>query len=187
MTDIFSNIILKSISDYKLFLRRILSAKDCSAKIVDLGIKRTQLRNIDDVSLHNIASSICKDLEVYVATEKKDNIYYSGAEEFLRYLKRILGEYLVDGAKVVHTAQCAACAVVDAFQIMSLAEQRYTIDIVDKFVKSIRIISKYGDKTQINLFLDVIKTHEKRIVEAFRRNGRIFKLEDYFVVESSEK
>lgn len=189
VTDIFSNIILKAITDYKLFLRRILSAKDCSAKIVQLGIKRTQLREIgnDDVAFYKIAALIAKDLESYILQEKKDDMYYSGAEEFLRYLNRILGEYLVEGNKVVHTTQSAACAVVDAFQILSLSEQRFTTELIEKFVKSLKTVAKYGDISQINLFVEAIHSQEKRIVEAFRRNGRIFRLEDYFVVNTVDE
>jgi hypothetical protein len=185
----FSNIILKAITDYKLFLRRILPARECSAKIVSLGIKRTLLRKTSDVQLYDVALKISKDLAAHIEINKnkKDDVCYSGALEFLRYLNRVMGEYIIDNGKVVHTAQSAACAVVDAFQIISLADHNYTIDIIEKLVNNIRTIAKYGDKTQISLFMDVLKSHEKRIAEAFRRNGRIFKLEDYFVAESAGK
>jgi len=187
VTDIFSNIVLKAISDYKLLLRRILPAKECSAKIVGMGIKRTQLRNIDDVGLYNVALQIVENLEEYVTTEGKENIFYSGAEEFLRYLKRLLNEYHVDGNKIIHAAQSASCAMVDAIQLIALPEHRHTIDVVEKLIKSIHIVARHGSKDQLSMFIDIIKKHERHLMDTFRRNGRIFRFDEFFTLDRQDK
>ena len=187
MTDIFSNIVLKAISDYKLLLRRILPARECSARIVSMGIKRTQLRNIDDVGLYNVVLRIVEKLEEYVEKEGKENIFYSGAEEFLRYLKKLLDEYHVDGNKVVHATQSASCAVVEAIQLITLPEHKHTIDVIEKLIKSIHTVARHGSKEQLAMFIDIIKKHERNLMDAFRRNGRIFKFDDFFAPEHLNK
>lgn len=184
MTDIFSNIILKAISDYKLLLRRTLPAKECSARIISMGIKRTQLRKIGDVALYNIALKIIEKLEEYVSHEGKENIFYSGAEEFLLYLKKLLNQYHIEGNRVTHATQSASCALVDAIQLISLPEHKHTIDIIEKLIKAIHTVVRYGSKDQLTMFTDIIKKHERHLMDVFRRNGRIFKFDDFFTSSS---
>ena len=45
----FSETILKAVSDYKLLLRKIYSAREAAAKIKELGLKRMQIREADDI------------------------------------------------------------------------------------------------------------------------------------------
>jgi hypothetical protein len=174
----FSERILKAISEYKLILRKNMPTLEASSKIRSSGLKRMQLRDADDLSLFDIANKIVKDLEDYVVRENKAANYYSGAEEFLRHLKNILDDYRVEDNKVVNITHKTACAVMDAIQLVALPESKLSTEAIEKIRKCVAIISKYGDREQIDLLKKAVKVNKERLMNFVQQCGDVLNFED---------
>ena len=186
MTDSFVNIILKIISDYKTLLRRVLTTKECSKKITNLGLKRTNLRNLDDIELYNIALKIITELNIYTAETHKNSVFYSGAAEFLQYLKELLGEYSIEDGKLIHASQNASCAILNLIQIITLPHIKNTKETVEKIIECIKVVAKHGNKEQKTMFTNIIKQNEHHLARFFRRHGMVFKFDEFFNIEKAE-
>jgi len=177
----FSEVILKAISDYKLLLRKIYSTREATAKIKGLGLKRTQLREVDDVQLYNIALIMINNLEGYVSSHgSKSNGSYFGAEEFLRYLKNFLSVYTIEGNKVIHTAREAARAVVEAIQLVTLPEKEITKEIFSRLSRCIDMVNRHGNIEHIAILNDAIKRNKKGILSYLNRYNIALKIEELF-------
>lgn len=139
-------------------LRKNLTASESSARIRKLSIKRTYVKNADEVKLYELGTKIVNELEKEVLSIKRErsvNFYY-GAEEFLQYLKKILSEYSVEDDKIVNTAQKSSGALVSAIQLIEKAKEQLTDEIAQQIHNCTRVIAKYGNKEQKRIFNKII-------------------------------
>lgn len=175
----FSEVILKTISDYKLLLRKLYPAREAAAKIKELGLKRMQIREASDISLYNVASKIIENLELYVNNYNKSRGCYFGAEEFLRYLRDFIEDYRIEDGKVIHTTRAASCAVVEVIQIVTLPENKLTKEVFERLSKCINIVAKYGSIEHVAVLNDALKRNKKIIMCFLHKYGKAFKFEDF--------
>jgi hypothetical protein len=176
----FADVILKAISDYKLLLRKIYSAREAATKIKGLGLKRMQIREANDIYLFNIAAKIIDNLEQYVNSNSKSHGCYFGAEEFLRYLRDFFADYRIEDGKVIHKIRAASCAVVEAIQIVTLPENKLSQEVFERLSKCINIVAKYGSIEHVAVLNDAIKRNKKIIMCFLHKYGRSLKFEDFF-------
>lgn len=167
---IFYNAIIKAVNDYKLLLRKNLPARASAAKIKELGIKRKQLKNINDIELFYISKQIIDDLEKNTLLDKgKCPNYYYGAAEFLQYIKKIFDDFRLENNQVIHVGQKASCALVSAIQLITLRDDIISEDTADKINEHCLFIAKYGNHVQVKMLLEVLQKHEARCNNFFLR------------------
>jgi len=159
----FYNTILKSISDYKVILRRNLSAKQCAAKLHELGIKRNYIKNIDEVKLYETGLRIIDELKKYIDAHKGERTanFYFGAEEFLQYLEELFAQYTVEDGRIIHAGQRASCMLIEAIQLITIPKEKMTAEIVQQIRDFGDVVNKYGSKEQKKIFNDAISSKEE--------------------------
>lgn len=155
----FYNVVLKAISDYKLILRRNLSAIKCAAKIQELRIKRNHIRNIDEIGLYKIGLKIIAELKKHAVVSPRDrsNNFYHGSEEFLKYLEELFDKYLLEEDRVVHVRQKVTCSLVAAIQLVALYRKNFTKEIIKKIEEHRVCVHKYGSAEEKKLFADKVQ------------------------------
>ena len=160
----FSEFVLRSISDYKLFVRKNFSAREAAAKIKALGLKRTQIRNSDDLHLYAVAAKIIDELEKHVDQQERSNksTCYFGADEFLRHLKSVVSEYCIEDGVVIHVSRAASRAMIEAIQLVTLPEHKFTLEILEKLNKCINLVAKHGNMEHIMLLNNAIKKNKEK-------------------------
>lgn len=178
----FSEVILKAISDYKLLLRKIYPAREAAAKIKELGLKRMQIREANDIYLYNIAIKIITNLEKYVNTCSKSRGCYFGAEEFLNYLRGFVEFYRIEENKVIHTTRAASCAVVEVIQIITLPEHKLSEDLFNRLSTCINLVAKYGSMEHITVLNEAVKRNKKIVMSFLHKYGKpSHRFEDFLV------
>ena len=75
------------VTHYKRILKRHLSATAYTLKVKTLHIKRTELKNISDADLFNIANRILRDIETWLAKQDISASEFSGLDEFHQHIK----------------------------------------------------------------------------------------------------
>ncbi|MDR1057011.1 MAG: hypothetical protein LBL17_00285 [Coxiellaceae bacterium] len=162
----FHSEILKAISDYKLILRKTLPAVQCTTKMHTLGIKRKNIRKIDEVGLYNIGLKIISELKKHsVVNNKKSSNSYNGTQEFLQYLEELFANYHIEKDRVVHVKQESSCALVDTIQLITMSKDGLTKEVVQKIKQYGNIIASYGSEEQKKMFFDVINSRPALRIE----------------------
>jgi len=162
----FPKLMLKAVNDYKALLRKNMPSKLSASKIKALGIKRKQLKAMNDVQLYQLGTTILQELEQHIHAGKCSN-YYCGTEEFVEYLKKLLTPYCLDNNQLVNTKQKASAAMLEAIQLMALPEHKLNADIAIKLNQHVHTVTKYGDKEQLQILSEAIKTHKKKATSFF--------------------
>lgn len=174
---VFYRIILKAINDYKAMLKRSLAATEYAAKVRNLGIKRTYIKNSDEIKLYEIGLKIIAELEQQTAItskrEKSVNFYY-GTEEFLQYLKKLLAEYIIEDDRVINVSQKSSCALVSAIQLIDKAKIKLTDEVAEQIHQCVCIIAKYGNKEQKTVFNKIISSNKPLHMNFFFRQLQNF-------------
>jgi hypothetical protein len=147
MTSIFFDTIAKAISDYRLLLRRYLSQADRQHKLAELNLKDPgNFRN--DLALYKTARAIIADIEQNMKIPEQGYYSYSGIAMFAEYLTEFLDNYEIDGNEVVHRAQRASKALIQAIQLVNLPENRLNQSIAEKLAACNEVIASYGSEEQ---------------------------------------
>lgn len=150
MTSIFFETMGKAISDYRLLLRRYLPQAERQAKLIELNLK-DPAHFKSEMGLYKLGLVIIEDIEKNMKTPNKGYYSYSGISMFAEYLKEFLGNYEVDGQNIVHRAQRASKALIQAIQLVSLPKDQLDEKIAQKLSDCSKIIATYGSKEQILL------------------------------------
>ncbi len=150
MSQIFIETIARAISDYRFMLRRHLSQSERRKKLAELNLKDPSIFD-SPVKLFAVATQIVNDIETNV--ELPQSYYaYSGMAEFGKYLKEYLAKYEVEDGRLVHFAQKASKAMIQAIQLVALPEQRLTVEIEQKLNRCSDAVVKYGSQEQIDMY-----------------------------------
>lgn len=150
MSQIFIETIARAISDYRFMLRRHLSQTERRKKLAELNLKDPTIFD-SPVKLFEVATRIVDDIEASV--ELPQSYYaYSGIAEFGKYLKEYLAKYEIENGRLVHCAQKASKAMIQAIQLIGLPEQRLNADTAAKLNNCSNQVVKYGSQEQIDMY-----------------------------------
>src|SRR5688572_20276177 len=106
MSSIFVETISKAISDYRQLLRRHLPQSDRMVKLMALNLKEPDYD--DHIALYLTARQIVQDIEINLDSGPKNYYTYSGIDNFCRYLKKFLSNYIIEENQIIHRAQKAS-------------------------------------------------------------------------------
>lgn len=150
---IFSETIAKAIGDYRKLLRRYLEQEDRLEKLRQLNLKDLN-KGTDDLILYNKALEIIDDIKHNMDTPDQGYYGYSGLHEYSKYLQQYLDNYELDGMKVVHRAQHASKALIQAIQLAMLPDSRLDEAVEGKFEECSKLVAEFGSEEQKQLYRD---------------------------------
>ena len=140
---IFSDAVLKAISDYRQILRRLLDQADRVRKLNQLGL-REGVDPTDDLALYEMAYRIVKDIKSNLSDHNRGYYAYSGVRNFGEFLSEFLQQYSIYRGKIVHRAQHVARAMLLSIQLVGLPEEQLTQDIAEQLLECADTIYQYG-------------------------------------------
>jgi hypothetical protein len=165
---VFSEIITKALNDYKLILKKNLSSSKKAAKLAALGLKRQQLKQANDVGLYKKAQQVLQDLEQSIEfPDDNTPSWYCGLHEFYKYLQAILADYYLQQNTVIHITQQSSRALVDAIQLMGLADKALDTQIAGKLDQCGQTVARFGSKEQQEKLAYALKLHKGRNTSFF--------------------
>ena len=165
MSSIFLETISKAIRDYRKMLRRHLSQSERMTKLAELNLKHLDYEN--EVALYRTAQRIVQDIEINLDVQNKNYYTYSGAGNFGRYLKEFLMNYIIEGAYVIHRAQKASRALIEAIQLIMLPIDRLTPSVLETINRNSMTIAHYGSEEQCELY-------RENLARYYRERGSFF-------------
>jgi hypothetical protein len=154
----FQETIFHTIYEYKKILKRYLPAEEYRNKIKALGIKRKQLKTINEAVLYKLTQTILKDLDNYKT--KNYPSLYSGVHEFTKHIKGILKQYHLEDQIVVHTARTASQKIIDMLQIISANGKKVDDKIEQQLNFCAREIMDYGNLEQVDMIINLLRQKE---------------------------
>ena len=160
----FSQIAIKLLTDYKNLLKKQLNPTESAKKLVQSGLDKRFPRR--DPELYRLLVKVIKK-----ANQDENNIpsrlRYSGIDHFIQHMKSVLDNYRLEDGQVIHGAQTASRAMIEAIQLIPLPESRLTESIAAKLDKCAKMIAIYGVDEQKKIFMNSIKTHLPRQTDFF--------------------
>jgi hypothetical protein len=156
MSSLFSETVTKAISVYRQLLRRYLPQVQRVKKLAQLKLKNpTTYEN--DVSLYQTALAIVRDIEENMEIPEQGYYSYSGIATFCDYLKDYLSKYEIESGQVIHRAQKASRALIQAIQLAALPVHQLTEDIAKQFANCNEIIAMFGSDEQHRLHMGTLE------------------------------
>ena len=153
---IFSDAVLKAISDYRQILRRLLEQPDRVRKLNELGL-RNGVDPANDLILFEIATRIVKDIEENLSSHNRGYYAYSGVRKFGEFLSEFLQQYSVYKNQVVHRAQHVARAMLLTIQLVGFPEDQLDQAVTDQLIECADTVFTYGSAEQQENFLKALK------------------------------
>ena len=151
---LFAQTVAQSISDYRLYLRKSKDVDQASrvAKLTKLNLKDVNVYS-DDVVLFNTAQSILSDIRETIDIPEQGYYSYSGIAKFYQFLNDYLVNYEIDGERVVHRAQRASRAILEAIQIINGKPAHVLNNTIKEQVYNCHnIIVSYGNDKQLEVY-----------------------------------
>lgn len=159
---IFVQVMSKTISVYRQMLRKYLPQTERIKKLNELGLKNPQLYENEKL-LYQTGYRIVEDIEQNLDSCTYGYYSYSGLGNFATHLKDFLKNYMiVDGKKIIHRAQKASNAIVEAIQLIAQPLDKLNEEIKRKLLILNTIIANYGSVEQHEL-------HKTNLQNAMRR------------------
>ncbi|EKD23311.1 MAG: hypothetical protein ACD_82C00139G0001 [uncultured bacterium] len=162
MTIFYYNI-LKAITCYKAILRKTLTPTKSEAKIYSLGIKRAQLKNVNDTALHKIGLKILKELQhtsTKHSSKKQSANFHIGLKTFSQHLQDLLNNYTIEENTVINIPQQAANSLVTVIQLINQAQQGLNDNLTQQIYQHTRVIAQYADSEQKNILHKILYSHQ---------------------------
>lgn len=150
MATIFAETIARAISDYRQMLRRYLNQSERVTKLAELNLRDTHIYE-SEVSLYNTARAIIADIEKNMQVSEQGYYSYSGIAKFSEYLKEYVDNYEIENDKVIHRAQKASKALIQAIQIATLPNEKLDEKVALDFEKCNELIVECGSPEQQEL------------------------------------
>jgi len=167
---VFSETIIKALNGYKTILKKNLSSEEKTAKLNALGLKRKQLQQANDVVLYSTAQQVLKDIAQsteFPDDNDKASSWYCGLHEFYKHLQDILATHYVSQNTVIHVTQQSSRALVNAIQLMSLADAALDKKVATRLDQCGQTVAKFGSKEQQQKLAHALKLHKERNVSFF--------------------
>lgn len=148
---IFSETMTKAVGDYRFLLRRYLPQADRMTILHQLKLKDSDTYE-SDVALFEVGKAIIANIEVHMAMPNQSYYSYSGIQQFCEYLKEYLENYFVDAKnQVVHRAQKASRALIEAIQLSGLPQDRLNDGVAKKLFNCNMAVIDFGSEEQWEL------------------------------------
>lgn len=156
---IFSETMTKAIGDYRTLLRRHLNQVERMTKLQKLNLRDVALYQ-SDMNLYEMGQAIIADMEENSASELKGYYSYSGIRQFCDYLKDYLANYHVENKQVVHRAQKASRALLQAIQLTTLPRERLDDSTVKQLFECNKTVVGFGSQEQCELQLQTLTRNQ---------------------------
>ena len=150
----FAETVAQAIADYRLFLRKSKTVDQASRvnKISRLGLKQVNLYS-SDVDLYNTAVAILADIRDTIDIPEEGYYSYSGIAKYHEYLDAFIANYEIEDEKVVHRAQRASRAILEAIQIINGKPAHVLNNTIKEQVYNCHnIIVSYGNDKQLEVY-----------------------------------
>lgn len=152
---IFSETMTKAISDYRLLLRRYLDQVERMMKLQKLNLRDADLYE-SDLALYQTGKAIVADIETNMATGTQGYYSYSGVQQFCDYLKEYLDNYHIENDQVVHRAQKASRALIEAIQLAGLPREGLNEAVAKQLFDCNKAVAVFGSQEQCDLQLQIL-------------------------------
>lgn len=162
---IFTETIARAISDYRYLLRRNLPQSERVAKLQALELRDPELYE-DEIRMYRTALMIVSDIEENMDTKEKNYYSYSGIGKFSRYLREYLDNYEIENGKLIHKAQKASRAMIEAIQLISLSTS-FDDELRKKLIDCNKIVLSFGSSEQQELYKSNLEQHAMRNEDFF--------------------
>ena len=167
MTKLFAETIATSISDYRQLLRRYLKQSERVTKLAALNLKDPNIYN-SEIALYHTAWAIVRDIEKNMDIPEQGYYSYSGIQHFCNYLKEFLNNYEIESNYVVHRAQKASRAIIQAIQLSSTPQERLDMTVKERLEDCNRIVADYGSDEQYELHRSTLTRHQTHNPEFYQ-------------------
>ena len=149
---IFAETIAAAIKEYRFYLRKTMKQADRMAKLAELKLKDVNIYS-GDVVLYQTAQAIVADIQHNISIPEQGYYSYSGIEKFCEYLSTYIKDYAIENDKVIHRAQRASRAIMEAIQIVN-GKPAHTLS--DRIKRNIHACQEkivfYGNQEQFDLY-----------------------------------
>ncbi|OGT41102.1 MAG: hypothetical protein A3F13_02935 [Gammaproteobacteria bacterium RIFCSPHIGHO2_12_FULL_40_19] len=152
---IFSETMTKAISDYRLLLRKHLDQVERMIKLQKLKLRDSDIYE-SDLALYQTGKAIVADIEVNMAMSNPGYYSYSGVQQFCTYLREYLGNYHIESDQVVHRAQKASRALLQAIQLAGLPREGLDDGIAKQLFECNKAVAGFGSQEQCDLQLQIL-------------------------------
>lgn len=156
---IFSETMTKAISDYRLLLRRHLDQVDRMLKLQKLKLRDSDIYE-SDLALYETGRAIVADIETNMAMPNPGYYSYSGIQQFCTYLREYLSNYHIENDQVVHRAQKASRALLEAIQLAGLPREGLNDAIAKQLFECNKAVASFGSQEQCVLQLQILTRHQ---------------------------
>ncbi|MDP1574825.1 MAG: hypothetical protein Q8L78_07850 [Coxiellaceae bacterium] len=156
---IFSETMVQAVGEYRGLLRRYLSQVERMVKLQQLGLRDSDLYE-NEVALYHMGLAIIEDIKANMAMENPSYYAYSGVQQFCEHLQEYLSNYAIENGRVVHRAQRASRAVLDAVQWMGMSRERLDEGVLKKFLDCNKTVVVNGSKEQCDLLLQTLSRQQ---------------------------
>lgn len=152
---IFSETMTKAISDYRLLLRKHLHQVERMMKLQKLNLRNSDIYE-SDLTLYETGKAIVADIEMNMAMSTSGYYSYSGVQQFCLYLKEYLSNYHIENDQVVHRAQKASRALIEAIQLAALPSEGLNESVAKQLVECNKAVANFGSQEQCELQLQML-------------------------------
>lgn len=152
---IFTRTMSKAIADYRTLLRRRLKQADRMHKLQALNLRDKKMYQ-SDLALYHAGQAIVKDIRSTMLQPMNGYYSYSGLAQFCDYLEAYLSDYFIENDTVIHCAQKASRALLDAIQLAGLDRSQLDDRIATLFYNCNETIVEFGTKEQVELQMQLL-------------------------------
>lgn len=157
---LFSDTMAKTISDYRLLLRRSCNQVDRMTKLQKLKLRGDRKSLKSDLELYEVGKAIIADIEESTVVSKQGYYAYSGIKQFCDSLKEYLANYQVEGDQLVHRAQKASRALLEAVQLAGLPREGLSETIMTRFLDCNKVVVMNGSEEQCSLQMQILERQQ---------------------------
>lgn len=164
---LFSDSIRQLLNQYKAIIKKSSTRQSAKEHILQLGLKRKDLRLASDVELYEKAQKVIDVIDHQLQTNQNAPSWYSGLDEFHQHMQDTLSHYMVKNRKVIHRCRKVSSTLIEAVQLVSLPNIKLNPTIASKLDQHSQDIAYFGTKEQKDMYLKALKTGEARNTNFF--------------------
>ncbi|MCX7121406.1 MAG: hypothetical protein NTZ67_06490 [Gammaproteobacteria bacterium] len=153
---IFSETMVKAIADYRFLLRRYLKQAERMTKLQKFKLRDIAIYD-NDLALFETGRAIIADIEENIEIPSQGYYSYSGIKEFRHYLKSFLENYHVENGQVVHRAQKASRALLEAIQLTTNPRDQLDEVVARKLCDCNVTVVGFGSIEQCELQMQILE------------------------------
>jgi hypothetical protein len=178
----FHHKILKALSGYKSVLKKKSTTAEYTTKLKQFGIKHSTIKKADEMTLYKIGTKIVAALEL--ESELKQNTVnpkcknplnsHYGEKNFLHYLKKLLGEYVVENERIISINQKSSCLLITLIQLISNNQTNLSDETFKQVCQYSNFICKHGTNEQKKLLKKALTQQPSENLNSLYQQLQIF-------------